>query len=473
LKFAGEALGRCGVAQPGQGEGFGSAGSRFIVHLLKREQMSFVLDCLYILGGIIASPVIVLKMVLSERWRAGLRERLGGVPLRRGDRRCVWVHAVSVGEVSAARPFVELLERECPEADVRVSTMTNTGQKVARELFGAERCFYFPLDLSCAAARTFRRVRPDVIVLVELEIWPNFVRAARRRGVPVVIVNGRMREERVGVYRRARFLFRPLFEGEAGSCFCVQNEVYGDRFARAGFPAERIRVTGNMKYDAVRTEMDAAGVEGLRRSLGFVAGERVWVAGCTWPGEEEICLRVHRRLLDVEPCLRLVIAPRHVERAGEVAGVIDAEGFRCRRRTGESGESGEAVRLLDTVGELGYCYAFAEFCFVGKSLTASGGHNVLEPAGLGAPPVFGPLTENFVEEAEFLLARGAAERVRSEEKLTEALLRLLREESLRLERVRNGRAAVDAMRGASRRNVEIVKAVLTREESSGQKEERR
>jgi len=425
--------------------------------------MSFVLDCLYMLGAIIASPVVALRMVLSERWRAGLRERLGGAPPRRGERRCVWVHAVSVGEVIAARPFVALLEKECPEADVLVSTTTNTGQKVARELFGAERCFYFPLDLSCAVARAFRRVRPDVIVLVELEIWPNFLRAARRRGAAVVIVNGRMREERVSVYRRFRFLFRPVFEGGAGNWFCVQNETYRDRFVRAGFPAERIRVTGNMKYDAVRTEVEAAGVAELRRALGLEAGDRVWVAGCTWPGEEEICLRAHRRLLDVEPRLRLVIAPRHVERAGEVEGVIAAEGFRCRRRSVEGGESGASVRLLDTVGELGYCYAFAEFCFVGKSLTAGGGHNVLEPAGLGAPPVFGPRMENFAEEAKFLVTRGAAERVANELELTEALARLLRDESLRRERSRNGRAAVDAMRGASRRNVEVVKGLLTRE----------
>ena len=428
--------------------------------------MGFLLDCFYLLAGVAALPFVLVKMAMSERWRAGLRERLGFVRTREGTRRCVWVHAVSVGEVYAARGFVEELRRECPEVDVRVSTMTNTGQQVARDLYGAESCFYFPLDVSCAVRRAFRRVRPDVVVLVELEIWPNFVRVARGLGVPVAIVNGRMRAERVGRYRALRFLFGPLYEAGSGNIFCVQNETYRDRFVRAGFPAERVRVTGNMKYDAVRTEMDGEGVRELRRGLGIGVGERVWVAACTWPGEEEICLRVHRLLLAVEPGLRLVIAPRHIERSDAVARAVVDAGFICRRRSvgGDRGTGPGAVCVLDTVGELGYCYSFAEFCFVGKSLTLAGGHNMLEPAGLGAPPVFGPRTENFADEAECLLSCGAAARVADETELAAALEFLLTDGSAREERARKGREAVAAMRGAGRRNVKMVTALFKRED---------
>ena len=198
--------------------------------------------------------------------------------------------------MSASRTLIDRILKEHPEWDLRISTTTNTGQKLAVERYGAERCFYFPLDLSSAVRRTFRRVRPDVIVLVELEVWPNFVRVARARNVTVTIMNGRMREKWVGVYRKLGFLLRPLLDPAGPNLFCVQNETYRDRFVRAGFPAGKVRVTGTMKYDTVRMEADSAKLEPVRAALGLTAGERVWIASCTWPGEEEICLRVHKLL---------------------------------------------------------------------------------------------------------------------------------------------------------------------------------
>ena len=206
------------------------------------------------------------------------------------------------------------------------------------------------------------------------------MRVARARNVTVTIMNGRMREKWVGVYRKLGFLLRPLLDPAGPNLFCVQNETYRDRFVRAGFPAEKVRVTGTMKYDTVRTEADPAKLEPVRAALGLTAGERVWIASCTWPGEEEICLRVHRLLQRQVPALRLVIAPRHIERADDVARQIAQAGYEVRRRSAGGGPSGPAaVGLLDSVGELGYLYAIAEFVFMGKSLTARGGHNVLEP----------------------------------------------------------------------------------------------
>ena len=423
--------------------------------------MTVLLDLVYILLALVGSPFILVKMARSERWRAGWKERLGFVPGRAGQRCCVWVHAVSVGEANAARTFIELLEREYPDLDVRVSTTTNTGQSVARRLFGAERCFYFPLDLSSAVRRAFRRIRPDAVVLMELEVWPNFLRIARKRGVPVVIINGRMREQRVKSYRRMRFLFSPLYDAATDNLFCVQNETYADRFERAGLPAERIRVTGNMKYDAVRAEVAAEQRDAVRRALGLRPEERLWVAACTWAGEEAICLRVHRRLLEEDPALRLVIAPRHIERADAVERTIAEAGFTCRRRTKEDGPTGaDTACLLDTIGELVYLYSLAAFAFVGKSLAVGGGHNVLEPAALGAVPVFGPMTENFENEARLLLDAGAAERVADENELAQTGLRLLRDPAGRLERARKGREILLEHSGASQRNVEIVKTLV-------------
>jgi 3-deoxy-D-manno-octulosonic-acid transferase len=422
--------------------------------------MGVMLDLIYLLAALIASPYVLFRMATSARWRAGFVERLGFVPRRGGARRCVWVHCVSVGEVGAARTMIDLLRAEHPDWDVRVSTTTNTGQKVARERYGPA-AFYFPLDCTPALLNAFGRVRPDLIVLMELEVWPNFLRLAHRRGIPVVIVNGRMREERVASYRRLRFLFGPALAPDTRNLFCVQNETYRDRFIRAGFPAAKVRITGTMKYDAVRTTPAPERTAALRTALGLGPEERLWVAGCTWPGEEAMCLRAHRRLMEKAPGLRLAIAPRHVERAEEVRREIETAGFGCRRRSAECGPTGpQAVCLLDSVGELSYLYEMADFAFVGKSLTAQGGHNVLEPAALGVAPVFGPRTDNFSDEAQLLLDARAALRVRDEAELTEALLTLLQAPELRREMAERGRAALTERRGASRRHVDVLRQVL-------------
>jgi 3-deoxy-D-manno-octulosonic-acid transferase len=423
--------------------------------------MTFLLDLLYLIGGLLASPIILFKVVTSRRWRDGLAQRAGEIPVREGRRPCLWVHCASVGETNAARTFIRLVEQEYPEWDIRVSTMTNTGQSVAHKLYGKERCFFFPLDFSPFVRRALNRIRPDAIVLIELELWPNFLRVAGKRKVPVVIINGRMREERVKGYQRLRWLFGSIYDPDIPNLFCVQNETYAERFRRAGMPVARIHVTGNMKFDTVRTTIPADEANEVREGLGLGEGERVWVAACTWPGEEEICLRVHKTLLAHAPDLRLVIAPRHIERADEVERAIRGAQYACFRRSRDSGSAGPgAVCLLDTVGELVYLYSLVEFCFIGNSLTSGGGHNMLEPAALGATPVFGPLTDNFDSEASLLLRWGGAERVSDEAGLTRALLALLTDTKLHDDRARRGRHALREERGASRRNLDLIEQVL-------------
>lgn len=422
--------------------------------------MGVLLDLAYLLAAVIASPYVLFRMASSARWRAGFAQRMGFVPRREGTRRCVWIHAVSVGEVGAVKPMIDLIRKQHPDWDLRISTTTNTGQKIARDRYG-DAAFYFPLDSTPALLNCFGRVRPDLIVLIELEVWPNFLRLARRRGIPVVIVNGRMREERVPSYRRLRFLFAPALAQDSRNVFCVQNDTYRDRFTRAGFPAGKIRVTGTMKYDAVRTDAAPEKTAALRKAMGLNPDERVWVAGCTWPGEEAICLRAHRKLLEIDPALRLAIAPRHVERADDVRRDIEQAGFACRRRSAENGPTGpQSVCLLDSVGELSYLYETAEFAFVGKSLTAQGGHNMLEPAALGVAPVFGPRTDNFPDEAQLLVDAQAALLVRDEAELTDALRNLLQQPQLRQEMGARGRSALAAHRGASQRHVDVLREVL-------------
>ncbi len=423
--------------------------------------MSLLLDVAYLVGGLLASPYVLFRLATSRRWRVGLRQRLGGVPRRDGDNPCVWIHAVSVGEANAVRNLVELLDREHPDWDVRISTTTNTGQRVARNLYGAQRCLIFPLDLSWFVRRTFRRIRPDIVVLVELELWPNFLRVASARNVPIVVVNGRMRERTVRRYRLLRPLFAPIFDTDTGGWFGVQNETYLERFKRTGAVEERVLVTGNMKYDSVPDNVNREHAAEVLSALSLSETDRLWVAGCTWPGEEEICLHIHRRLLDADPDLRLVIAPRHIERADDVERTILREGFACIRRTAGSENAGpKAVRLLDTVGELQCIYAAALFAFIGKSLAVGGGHNVLEPAALGCVPLFGPLMSNFESEAALLLEADAGIRVNDENELEEKVESLLEHEEERVARAGRCRAVLQQKRGAGRRNLELIERVI-------------
>ena len=423
--------------------------------------MTFLLDAAYTLALIVLAPVLLVRAFFTNRWRVGWPQRFGGVPRRKGDRPCVWIHAVSVGEANLIRPFVQALLDDEPGWDVVVSTFTNTGQKIARDHYGDRALVcYSPIDFSWVLRRFFRRLRPDVIVLVELELWPNWVRLAHRKGVPILIVNGRMREDKVGAYGRLRWLWSPLRDPSSRNLYCVQNETYADRFRRAGFPPERVRVTGTMKYDAVADAVEPARLEALRAALGLSEGARVWAGACTWPGEEAICLRVHRRLLETFPDLRLTLAPRHIERAGAVEAEIRTAGFACRRRSAEGQDAPrDAVLLLDTVGELVTAYALTEAAFVGKSLTAVGGHNVLEPAALGVPVLFGPKTENFAEESRLLLDAGAATLVQDETELYNALLALLSDAETSHRQGAAGREAVRREQGAVLRNLEVLRAL--------------
>lgn len=431
--------------------------------------MTLLLDILYLLTGILLSPYILFRLATSERWRAGFVQRMGFIPRRTGVRPCLWVHAVSVGEMNAVKPLLDLIAEEHPEWEVFISATTNTGRKVAADRYGKDHVIYFPLDLSIFVRRAFRRLRPDILVLVELELWPNMLREARRNHAPIVIVNGRMREASVLPYRLLQPVLRPGLSDRL-NCFCVQNEVYRDRFIRAGFPREKIQVTGNMKYDAVRGEADPIHIEELRADLGLAETERVWVAGCTWPGEEAICLAVHRELQKIEPGLRLAIAPRHIERVGDVAKEIAAAGYECRRRSAGTGPAGPGcVALLDTMGELSYLYALAESAFVGKSLTSRGGHNMLEPAALGVPVIFGPHTDNFAEEAELLVEAGAAVRVPDQAGLLKAMRELVTDAPLRLRRARAGREAVISRKGATRRHFEVLQSLMSEAFASGER----
>ncbi|MBM4039757.1 MAG: 3-deoxy-D-manno-octulosonic acid transferase [Planctomycetes bacterium] len=425
--------------------------------------MSLLLDIAYGAGAVLASPLLAYKALTSEKWRTGYRERFGRVAPREGEAPCVWVHAVSVGEMNLIRPLIADLADAHPDWEIALSTATNTGRAMAEKLYPGRRAFYYPLDFSCAVARTLRRIRPSLILLVELEVWPNFLAAAERRSVPVVIVNGRLSEKSFGRYRLIRSLVRRWLRRVTR--FCVQSDATAGRLKALGAPAERVTVTGNLKFDSAPSDEDRlkAGLQTLGEGFGLGPDEPVLVGGCTWPGEDEALVGIYRRLKAQTPSLRLVLAPRQADRFGPVAQLIRRAGLPCVRRSalkeGARGEPG-AVVLLDTMGELARVYGLATLAFVGGSLIPHGGQSTIEPSAHAKPVLFGPHTANFRDVNEQLLAHGAARRVADAAELEAALSDLLAHPEAAAAMGQKARQVVDTNRGATRRTLEALEPFL-------------
>jgi 3-deoxy-D-manno-octulosonic-acid transferase len=430
--------------------------------LVPIRAIQFAYDTLYLLLLLLGAPFWLFKILFSRKWRSGLGQRMGGVPRRRGDRPCIWIHGVSVGEVLASRTLVNEIRATMPDWEIAITTITRSGQEVARRTFPDLLVCYFPLDFSFCTDRTLDRVRPSAVVLLELEIWPNFLLSTSRRGIPVHLVNGRITERSVRGWRRLQHIIpEPL---DRIGLYCAQTPLYRDRFLALGVPPGRVFVTGTMKLDTVDTEGEEALRAAFSGTLGLSPGDWVLIAGSTHEGEEEPVLSAYRAVLERDPRARLVLAPRHLERLGAVEAAVRAAGFRPVRRTSLDGR-GEgvgagAVVVLDTMGELRSLYAVADAVFVGGSLVPHGGQNVLEPAGLGKAVVTGPHTWNFEEVVEELGAAGGLGVVRDAAGLREELLRLHGDRAAAVRRGAAAREWVLRGKGATRRTLDLVRARL-------------
>lgn len=415
----------------------------------------------------LAWPYILCKVAPARgrRHLAGLSERLGRCSPRVGKRPCIWIHGVSVGEIRAAGPLIEALEQQLPGYEIVLSTTTGTGQEVAQRSFPGHKVFYYPLDFSFSVQRIFDAIRPDLVVLIELEIWPNFLGEAWRRRVPVALVNGRITPKSFRGYRLVRrWLFDPI--GKIGR-FCVQTEVYAERFRSLGIPEHQIHITGSMKYDQIRVASEADS-EAVRRDVGVAPGDTVLIGGSTHPGEERALVLAYQRLRARHPGLRLILVPRHTERTDAVRRMIVELGEPVARRTERLAAGATEpmppgqVLIVDTIGELGRLYAAADVVFVGGSLIPHGGQNILEPAVMGKPTVFGPSYENFKEPVERLLAAQGARLVAGEGDLEPALGELLVRPDAARALGERGRQAILAARGATARTVAVIQDLLAR-----------
>lgn len=402
--------------------------------------------------------VAYLPSFLTRRRRAGyghdLAQRLGrlgdGLP---AEPRC-WVHAVSVGESAAAVPLVEAIHRRWPELGIVVSTITPTGARIVRDrLAGTAAHRYFPLDLPAPVRRALDAARPRFFIAIETELWPNFLRALARRRIPSMIANGRISDRSFRRYLRVRWLMRRVLADV--TVFAMQSEEDARRILALGAPPSRVVVTGNLKSDLVpeAEAVDAA----WRERLGLGATDRLWIAGSTHRGEEAIVLDAFRRTRERAPGLRLLLAPRHPERAGEVEELIRERGLvPVRRSRLADGGAPDAVVILDTVGELAALYGLAEIVFVGGSLVPIGGHNVLEPAMRGKPVLYGPHTSNFRDGAERLQRSGGGIVVKDGLELERELSLLLEDRDLARRTGDAARAAFAGRQGAVHATLELI-----------------
>lgn len=389
--------------------------------------MPLLLNAIYLALIAFCSPWLLIRSARSGKYRDGWSEKfLGRAPLRIGDRPCVWFHAVSVGEVLLLKPILRELASRRPGWDLVVSTTTVTGLAVARRTFPELVTFYAPLDFSWATRHAVARIRPTVLALVELELWPNLVWAAKRAGARVAVVNGRLSMRSHRGYRKLRGPLGPTLRRL--DAVAAQNEEYAARFVDLGVPSQRVRVTGSVKYDGLECDRNNPNTLALRRELGISSSDVVFVAGSTMEGEEAAALAAYRAARLEHPGLRLIVVPRHSERFEKVAAYLAEQGETVVRRSeGPVGPrrfapGAPAVTLIDTIGELSAVWGLADVAFVGGSLfPGRSGQNMMEPAAYGAAVLFGPHTDNFRETVEELLGCGGAKRVSSPAELAAAL----------------------------------------------------
>jgi 3-deoxy-D-manno-octulosonic-acid transferase len=422
--------------------------------------MYWIYSALLATGLALSLPYWLLEFSRHGKYRGGLAERLGRVPARishQPDRQAIWIHAVSVGEVVAITGLVFELRRRFPQHRVVVSTTTATGQRMARDRFGEDSVFYFPLDLGFAIRPHLRRLRPQLIVLAETEFWPNFLRLAHQSGAKIAVVNARISDRSLPGYKRFRRIIGRILKHV--NLFLAQTEEDSRRLQDIGVLLERILVSGNLKFD-VPIPSPPAVVDKLRLALEGSGAGPVLVCGSTLEGEESLLLQAFDNILVSHPRAVMILAPRQPERFAEVAELLRKLNTRFWRRSLWRGEpiSG-GVFLLDSIGELAAIYSLADIAFVGGSLVPRGGHNIIEPAQYGVPIVVGNHTENFRDIIGLFQSREAV-RIVGPAELPLVLMELLSDDA---QRAALGRRAAETLRsqmGATQRTIEALQRLL-------------
>lgn len=435
--------------------------------------MRIIYNVLFLLFFVLSSPYYFMRMWRRGNWVEGFRQRFGqyNAKLKQAitNRQVIWLHAVSVGEVNICTQLIRALEPRVPNLKIIVSTTTTTGMgELKRKLPSHIAKIYYPVDRKKCVQRALSTLRPEAIVLVEAEIWPNFLWQAKNRNIPVFLVNARLSERSYRGYKRFGILFRELFAGFAG--VGVQSPEDAERVRNLGCRPDAVHVMGNMKFDSAKlNEQRLLDVPAMLRQLGVCEKAKLFVCGSTHNGEEEILAQCFKRLKQSFPELFLVLVPRHFERGREVGRVLEKCGVRFAYRSEvvpsyKPSTGSIDCLLVNSTGELKYFYERASVIFVGKSLTAQGGQNPIEPGALGKAMVFGPNMQNFAAIAQAFVKNNAAVQVQNPAELEPALAALLANEKRRQELGQNALKVVTENQGAIERTVEMIIRSLPHEE---------
>ena len=424
--------------------------------------MSILLNVLYFVALTIVSPLILWKNWKHGRYRRGWSERLLGAGQTPPEAHSlVWFHAVSVGEVQVLRTVIETLASKRPDLGIAISVSTDSGMDLARKLFPKYHLFFTPFDFSWAIRRVLFRLRPKLIVLAELELWPNWLLQAERSGCPVAIINGRLSEKSFRGYSRIPFL--------VGQCLRTidwvgaQSESIASRFEKLGVPTDRLTVTGNVKFDGATGDRLATEVRLRKAQLGLTAEHTVLLAGSTQSPEEALVLKSFLDLADRFPNLKLILVPRHVERFAEVAKAIEVSGLPWARRTESQTVATDPnwrVFLGDSVGELRWWWGLADIGFVGGSFGDRGGQNMIEPCAYGVATCFGPNTRNFSDIVQLLQEANACEQLQNPDDLRPWIESMLVDSKKREAMANQAIQVCQKHRGASQRSWEKLQRFL-------------
>ena len=424
-------------------------------------------NTLFPIGFLLLLPRFLVRMVRRGGYARRFIERFGfynagtRTKMIQGGR--LWIHAVSVGEIFVALRFIEEYRNLHPDAQFVLSTTTSTGRKIAEENIKEEDVLiYFPLDFPFVMRRVLEIIHPRMLILVECELWPNLIRLAKRRGIPVALINGRISEHSYRGYRKLRLFTRPLLA--QADLLCVQSKREKEMLVDLGADEKRLHILSSAKYDITPLGNDGEekALEILRQA-GVKDGEPVLLGGSTWPGEEAALLDFYKENRGRFPGLRLVLVPRHFERSDEVQREIESHGFAALRRSRlpEGTASPDSVLLVDTTGELRCFYAVATVIFVGKSLTDHGGQNIIEPAQCGKPIVVGPHMENFPVIIRDFLAAEAIVQVRDARDFVSEVSRLLADPQARASLGERAQRLVLEKSGAIKKTIALVDKLLS------------
>lgn len=421
-----------------------------------------ILLILYWIGLI---PVILYRLAFEEGFYERIKQSAGYMPhdlLKKIEgRRAVWIHAASVGEIVAASPLVKDIKREFPEAVVVVSVVTATGHAMAHRIIPeAEGIIFFPLDLPFLTRRILHIIKPITILLVETEIWPNFLRIAEKEEIPVMMVNGRISDRSMKRYKYIHSFTKEMLKSITR--FCMQSQIDARYIEQLGAPAGEITVTGNMKYDQTYAVVTEDQKEALLAEFGFHANHPIIIAGSTHKGEEEYIFHTFVAVLKEYPQARLLIAPREIYRGHDVQSLAKTYGLEgiCRSDMRGPVHEGIPVVILDTIGELGRLYSLGDIIFVGGSLVKTGGHNILEPAAHGKPILVGPHMFNFKDIFSLLSSRNACLQVKDNKDLTQKVLMLCKDKALAQEMSNNCIILMHENRGATQRNTQELRKLF-------------